>query len=313
MLPIYLAPLQGYTDVIYRQNHAKYVGGIKKYYSPFVRVEKGEAKDRDLWDVKPENNLGYEFVPQIIFNGIEEFNILVDALEKQGHKEIDLNMGCPYPMQTGHGRGSGILPHADIVEEIAKRINSLSEIRFSVKMRLGLENPEESQKILPILNDTHLTHITIHPRLGKQQYKGALDEEGFQKFYEECKHPIVFNGDVLSARRIKELETKYPKLAGVMIGRGILTIPTMAVEYENGETWNTAQRNKVVWQLHQGIYQQSKEILQDGNQMLNRMRCFWEYQTETLPSKFLKQIAKCKSFANYESLIPELVSFFKDF
>lgn len=313
MLPIYLAPLQGYTDVIYRQNHAKYVGGIKKYYSPFVRVEKGVAKDRDLWDVKPENNLGYEFVPQIIFSSIDEFNILVEALEKQGHREIDLNMGCPFPMQTGHGRGSGILPHTDVVEEIAKRINSLSEIRFSVKMRLGLESAEESQNLLPILNDTRLTHITLHPRLGKQQYKGALDMENFQKFYEECKQAIIFNGDILSIRRINELESLFPNLAGVMMGRGILTLPSMAAEYECGKIWNTAQRNKVVWELHQGIYQQSKENLQDSNQMLNRMRCFWEYQTETLPQKLLKQVAKCKSFANYESLIPELVSFFKDF
>lgn len=311
MLPVFLAPLQGYTDAIYRQNHAKFAGGIKKYYSPFVRVEKGMARDRDLWDTKPENNQGFEFVPQIIFGSLEEFEILVEALEKQGHKEIDLNMGCPYPMQTGHGRGSGILPCPKVVEEVVKRIDSLSEIQFSVKMRLGLDAAQESWDLLPILNDTRLSQITLHPRLGKQQYKGALDEENFQKFYEACKHPLVYNGDILSIRRIQELEKKYPKLAGVMMGRGILTIPTMAAEYESGAAWSKEARHKVVWEMHQGILQQSKDSQLDSNQTLNRLRCFWEYQTETLPAKILKQIAKCKNLGNYESLIPALTSFFE--
>lgn len=315
MLPVFLAPLQGYTDAIYRQNHAKFAGGIKKYYSPFVRVEKGMARDRDLWDTKPENNQGFEFVPQIIFGSLEEFEILVEALEKQGHKEIDLNMGCPYPMQTGHGRGSGILPCPKVVEEVVKRIDSLSEIQFSVKMRLGLDAAQESWDLLPILNDTRLSQITLHPRLGKQQYKGALDEENFQKFYEACKHPLVYNGDIMGPKRVQYLETKFPKLAGVMIGRGILTQPTMAAEYISGcagcEPWSRSKRNSVVWDMHQGILQQSKDSQLDQNQTLNRFRCFWEYQTETLPAKLLKQIAKCKSLGNYESLIPEISSALK--
>ena len=40
-LPIHFAPLQGYTDVIYRNAHAACFGGIDAYYTPFVRLEKG--------------------------------------------------------------------------------------------------------------------------------------------------------------------------------------------------------------------------------------------------------------------------------
>ena len=39
-LPIHFAPLQGYTDVIYRNAHAACFGGIDTYYTPFVRLEK---------------------------------------------------------------------------------------------------------------------------------------------------------------------------------------------------------------------------------------------------------------------------------
>ena len=39
-LPVYFAPLQGYTDVVYRKAHAALFGGIAAYYTPFVRIEK---------------------------------------------------------------------------------------------------------------------------------------------------------------------------------------------------------------------------------------------------------------------------------
>ena len=44
LLPIHFAPLQGYTDAVYRQAHARIFGGIETYYSPFARVEHGEIR-----------------------------------------------------------------------------------------------------------------------------------------------------------------------------------------------------------------------------------------------------------------------------
>lgn len=34
LLPIHFAPLQGYTDAVYRLAHARIFGGIDTYYSP---------------------------------------------------------------------------------------------------------------------------------------------------------------------------------------------------------------------------------------------------------------------------------------
>ena len=51
LLPIHFAPLQGYTDAAYRQAHACIFGGIDTYYSPFVRVEHGEIRRKDIRDI----------------------------------------------------------------------------------------------------------------------------------------------------------------------------------------------------------------------------------------------------------------------
>ena len=53
---IYAAPLQGFTEVAWRNAHAQCLGGVDAYYTPFVRLEKGEIRNKDRRDVSPEEN-----------------------------------------------------------------------------------------------------------------------------------------------------------------------------------------------------------------------------------------------------------------
>lgn len=177
MLPIHFAPLQGYTEAPYRRIHQAVCGGVDTYYTPFIRLEHGQIRKKDLREALPEQNVGVHIVPQVIAGDGAEFAVLVEKLIELGHQEIDINMGCPFPLQTRLGRGSGILPHPDKVTEIlqqATRLHEAKGVTFSVKMRLGQESPAECMALLPVLNDTPLCHITLHPRIGRNQYKGEL-------------------------------------------------------------------------------------------------------------------------------------------
>ena len=153
MLPIHFAPLQGFTESAFRLAHSKFAPGIHTYYTPFLRLEKGEVRAKDLRDLEADHP--YHLIPQIIVRDVDEFNTLTKAVTDLGFKEIDINMGCPYPMQTKSGRGSGILPHVEKVREILDAINA-SNIQFSIKMRLGLTSPEECLQLLPLLNEAPL-------------------------------------------------------------------------------------------------------------------------------------------------------------
>ena len=106
---LHFAPLQGYTDFEYRRIHARHCGGVDSYYTPFIRWEKGGVRDKDIKDILPENNEGLHLIPQIICADTDEFNRLADVIQEHGYGEMDLNMGCPAPMQTKLMRGSGIL------------------------------------------------------------------------------------------------------------------------------------------------------------------------------------------------------------
>ena len=304
MLPIHFAPLQGFTESAYRLAHSKFAPGIHTYYTPFLRLEKGEVRAKDLRDLQTEHP--YHLVPQIIVRDVEEFNLLTKAVTELGFQEIDINMGCPYPMQTKSGRGSGILPHPEKVREILDAIKQLSQTtasapKFSIKMRLGLNSPEECLQLLPLLNDAPLTHITLHPRIGIQQYKGALDFEAFDKFYRDCKQKLIFNGDITDLEQMKFIETRYPKIAGIMIGRGLLANPVLAAQYA-GLPCNSA--TETLLRIHADIAADYARRLQGNAQILDKIRPFWTYAD--LPKKTRKKIEKSKTLEEYLEAVNEL-------
>ena len=306
MLPIHFAPLQGHTDDVYRRIHHQLVGGIEHYYTPFVRVEAGDIRSKDRRDIDPKNNVGVPMIPQIIFKSLKEFLFLLNEMEALGYRAIDLNMGCPFPLQARHGRGSGLLAHPDIVAEVADIIKARPELTFSVKMRLGWENTEEWTPILDILNDTPLAHIALHPRTGTQQYKGSIHREIFERFYETCRHPLLYNGDLTTLEQLHAMEKCYPRLAGLMIGRGLLARPTLAREYAERREWSHKEHIHTLRLLHSKLMEEYARIVKGEAQLHSKLRPYWEYTEPLIGHKPHKKIMKSGNLRNYLNAIEEL-------
>ena len=127
MLAIHFAPIQGHTNHIYRQLHNLAAGGIDYYYTPFLRIEKGGLRNKDLKGILPENNQSISVIPQIICNSREEFAMLCDIVQGYGWKAVDLNLGCPFPLQTHAKRGAGLLPYPNIIQKIIEEMKHLSK------------------------------------------------------------------------------------------------------------------------------------------------------------------------------------------
>lgn len=291
------APLQGYTDAIYRRAHHEYLGGVDEYYTPFVRIDKGEVRKKDLRDTDPAANNGVPTVPQVIARDGDEFARLCDALQEQGWRRIDLNMGCPFPMQVKTGRGCGLLQHPERVEEIQKEMMRRPDVTFSVKMRIGQECEDEGLAIMPIINDMPLLHVSLHPRLGRQQYKGTADMASFERFTEICRLPIVYNGDIVEINNGNHADaidflTKHSNFKGVMIGRGLLARPWMLSDKEPRE---------VLKAMHNIVYLHATEHLCGDSQTLARLHAFWEYID--IPHKEKKAIMKATTLPRYREAV----------
>ncbi|MBR2458255.1 MAG: tRNA-dihydrouridine synthase family protein [Bacteroidaceae bacterium] len=305
-MEIHFAPLQGYTDFEYRRIHARHCGGVQTYYSPFIRWEKGGIRDKDIKDILPENNEGLHLVPQIICSDTDELNRLADAIQELGYGEMDLNMGCPAPMQTKLMRGSGILPHPTRVSALLKEMERRPEVRFSAKMRLGFEEKEEWRELSDMLNSSCLKHLTVHPRIGKQMYKGEVDMDAFNEVYGNIHLPIIYNGDVTSMEQISSLSERYPDLHGIMMGRGLLALPTLAQECRMGKEMPHGERMSILMQMHEDMLGYCTRKYKVDSQILLHIHAFWEYQESQLERKTWKKIMKAGNMKNYLEAIRKL-------
>ena len=303
------SPLQGFTDFRFRNAFHKYFGGIDTFYSPYIKLNgKLVVKGSYERDILPENNTTLEVIPQIITNDAEEFLFVAKYVQQFGYKELNWNLGCPYPMVAKCGMGSGLIRNTDQIEHILKRVHNETDIIVSMKMRMGYENPTEILDVFPILEQYPIKNIAIHARIGKQLYKGGVDLDSFQKCLDTSKQKIYYNGDITSVAKFKELQERFPSIDHWMIGRGLIADPFLPSMIKNDTTEYPKNRLEIFEAFHDEIYREYDAYLQGPTPIRMKMLGFWEYFSESFsnPQKTFKKIKKAGNSKNYEAAVKEI-------
>ncbi|MBQ0908675.1 tRNA-dihydrouridine synthase family protein [Flavobacterium sp. F-328] len=303
------SPLQGFTDFRFRNAQNKLFGGIDTFYSPYIRLNgKLVIKPSYQRDLQLDNNLDLEVIPQVITNDAEEFLFVAKYVLELGYKELNWNLGCPYPMVTKSGMGSGLISNTEKINHILERAHNETDILVSMKMRLGYESPQEILDVLPILDKYPLKNIAIHARLGKQLYKGGVDLDGFQKCIDQAKHTLYYNGDITSVEGFREMQERFPSISHWMIGRGLIADPFLPTMIKNNTTDYPANKIELFSAFHDTLYAIYSESLSGSTHILLKMYHLWEYFSTTFsnPHKVLKKIKKAQSIRNYEAAVAEI-------
>lgn len=298
--------MQGQTDAPFRHFHAGVYGAADGYFTPFLRIEHGEVRRRDLRDISSPLNANHRLVPQVIARDRQEFERLADAAIEAGHREIDLNLGCPFPLQTRRGRGAALIANRAALADIAKAMTARPDIKFSVKMRPGLSSPEEWRQTIDIINAMPLCRLTIHPRLATQQYGGELLMDEFAAMAAASSHPVVYNGDISIPADIDRIASAYPTIEGIMAGRGLLARPSLFAEWQSGREWDADERLAHILRLHAGVYRHYADTLCGDTQILSKIKPFWEYLEWEIGHKPAKAIRKAGSLAKYEAAVASI-------
>ena len=251
------SPLQGFTDFRFRNAFHKYFGGIDTFYAPYIRLDgKLVIKNSYQRDLQLENNDTLELIPQVMTNDADEFLFVVKYIQELGYKELNWNLGCPYPMVTKKGMGSGLICEPTKIDHILNRVHNETDVIVSMKMRMGYENPEEILDVFPILDKYPLKNIAIHARIGKQLYKGGVNLEAFERCTENTKHKLYYNGDITSVAKYKEMQERFPSIDHFMIGRGLIADPFLPSMIKNDTTEYPKDRWNIFNEFHDTIYQE---------------------------------------------------------
>jgi tRNA-dihydrouridine synthase len=303
------SPLQGFTDFRFRNAFNRYFGGIDTFYSPYIKLNgKLVIKGSYERDILPENNTTLEVIPQIITNDAEEFLFVAKYVQQLGYKELNWNLGCPYPMVAKCGMGSGLISNTSQIEHILKRVHTETDIIVSMKMRMGYENPTEILDVFPILEQYPIKNIAIHARIGKQLYKGGVDLDSFQKCLDTSKQKIYYNGDITSVEKFRLMQERFPSIDHWMIGRGLIADPFLPSMIKNNTTEYPKNKLEIFEAFHDTIYQEYDAYLSGPTPIRMKMLGFWEYFSASFsnPQKTFKKIKKAGNSKNYEIAVKEI-------
>lgn len=306
---IYLAPIRGLTDALFRDTFSRHFGGFDAAVAPFINPQKKSLyEDKMIRDVLPRLNTGLPLVPQLLHTDAEDFLILAHRLADLGYQQINWNLGCPAPMVARKKRGSGLLPYPqEIVTLLEKTVPAL-RLELSIKTRLGYHNETEILTLLPMLNTFDLKEIVIHPRLGKQLYRGSTNPDGFAACQRLSVHTLVYNGDICDMQTFRILADRFPTVDRWMIGRGALANPFLAEEIKGYPGESPETKKERLYNFHNELYSRYLGRLSGPSHLLGRVKKLWSYLIGSFPGqeKQLKKILKCRSLPNYLESIGQL-------
>jgi tRNA-dihydrouridine synthase len=274
---LWLAPLKGLTDAVFRKTYAEHFSGFDGAVAPFITAVPGDRlTQRHVGDLLPRTDGGIPVVPQILGNSAEHFVFLARHLYDMGYAEVNWNLGCPFRPVTKKKRGAGLLPYPEHVNEFLDKTLRAMPGRLSIKMRLGRNKSDEILRLLPILDRYPIEQITIHPRTAGQMYTGLPALEVFQACLEQSRHRIVYNGDIADLQGFQALAARFPAVDAWMIGRGALANPFLpaAIKAGRDEIPGKAEKFKA---FYEALFARYRERLCGPGRLLDRMKGFWTY------------------------------------
>ncbi|MCX6230239.1 MAG: tRNA-dihydrouridine synthase family protein [Bacteroidetes bacterium] len=272
---IILAPLHGYTDVVFRNVYARHYQGIDIAVSPFVSLTHGDKiNPRKLRDLLPEHNVSMPVIPQILGKEPELFIQMADYLYDWGYETINWNLGCPIKGIAKNDRGSGLLTKPDLLKSILDKIVPGIKQKLSLKIRLGYFDADEIFALIPIFNNYPLADICIHPRIGMQMYEGEIMHDVLLRILPEFKAEIIYNGDIFNLKDYKEMQKKYPSVNQWMLGRGVFYNPLLPIQIKRNDEKCT-ETEELEFSLFLLDLYQELQINKSEHQALNKIKDHW--------------------------------------
>lgn len=311
-MKIYLAPMEGITNFIFRRVYLKHFGGIDLSYTPFIVANQTYSfKTKEKHELIPYDE---RTVPQILSNNPDAFIHAAGYMKDLGYKEVNLNLGCPSPTVSGRGRGAGMLKDIEKLDAFLDRVFSAEGLpAVSVKTRAGVEDPAEVNAIAKLYKKYPFDKIIVHPRLLKDYYKGCVRRDCFRVFYENFEPgKLVFNGDINIAEDAAGIAREFPGVDKIMTGRGLLSDPLLPEKIKAAGADNTstpadapsdtpADAAERIFAFLDELWDEYAAYLSGEADVLAKMKELWSYLYRSFDDgdSILKAVRKARTKRDY--------------
>src|SRR4051812_17331065 len=221
-----LAPIAGYCDLAFRLV-ARSFGGVGLACTDLLSPEGVLRENTRSMELAATNDDDKPLAMQLYGSDVDRLCEAARWAEDHGATIVDINMGCPVDKVTKRDGGSKLLCDPDRTLRMVEKIKAaLRWAPLTAKLRLGWD---DSCIVAPYLaarlEETGVSLITIHGRTTEMRFSGQARLDGIAEVVAAVKRiPVIGNGDVKTPQDAKRM-IEYTKCAGVMIGRGALSVP----------------------------------------------------------------------------------------
>jgi len=282
-----------------------------RYYTPFIPAHK-KFGNKYKAEILPENNKGIDLIPQIMIGDSMELKELENLILPYGYDELNINTGCPSGTVVSKCRGAGLLRDIDHFDAFLEDLFDNKSCKLSIKTRLGWSDYSEWKKIAEVIGRYPFTEVIIHARVREEFYNGIPHIEAMQIADEYIKTPKCYNGDIYSLEDLEKINIQYPWLDEFMIGRGILTNPSLIEQIKCGDKFeqNDLEINKRILAFMDDLFE--TYLVQFGSEIntLYHMKELWSHLGKNYPEheKELKTIRKTKNKSEYKVAVANILA-----
>lgn len=220
---VFLAPLAGYTNAVFREMCYDLGAGLT--FTEMVSAKGlcyGSEKTQDLLYVS--ESYGGIKACQLFGNDPEIMRAACDSEALKDFELIDINMGCPMPKIYNNGEGSALLNDMPLAEKIISACKKSGKA-VSVKFRIGLdENSLISADFAKMCEGAGADMICVHGRTRDKIYSGAVNYEQIAAAKNAVKIPVIANGGVFGSGEAEKIINRTGA-DGVAVARGAMYGP----------------------------------------------------------------------------------------
>ncbi len=223
--PLYLAPMAGVSDKIFRQLCKGYDADVLT--TEFVSAEgifRRNERTRTYLDFDEiERPIGVQLFGADAGHMAEAARQVVDWVRPDF---IDLNFGCPVNKVVAKNGGSALLKDCPTLASVADAVvRAIAPIPVTAKIRIGWDGDSiNATRVARILVDAGIAAITVHGRTRAQGYAGAADWDIIGEVAAAVPIPVIGNGDLSSAAEVAK-RRRETGIRGAMIGRAAMSAP----------------------------------------------------------------------------------------
>src|SRR5438067_2805034 len=223
--PLYLAPMAGVSDKIFRQLCQEHGAGVLT--TEFVSAEgifrRNERTQEYLDFDQIERPIGVQLFGANAEHMAEAAKQVVDWVQPDF---IDLNFGCPVNKVVCKNGGSALLKDCPTLASVANSVvRAIAPLPTTAKIRIGWDSDSvNAVRVAKILEEYGISALTVHGRTRAQGYSGAADWNVIGEVAAAVSIPVIGNGDLASARDVAK-RRRETGIAGAMIGRAAMSTP----------------------------------------------------------------------------------------